>query len=77
MKKILPLKCFFSKEVPFAKSPDEFLLIRLGLFHGNFDLSFANNEEGVTPGPLPDDVVAVAVRRLLQHVGQLDECVFG
>lgn len=40
-------------------------------------LSLWDDEEGVTPGPLPDDVVSILVVRLFEDIRDLDQSVFG
>lgn len=73
----LPLQRFLSEEVTFAERSDEFLLERVVRSYCHFDLALGDYEKSISARALPDDVVALLIVALLEHVGNLDERIIG
>ena len=72
----LAVQSLLSEEVSFVKMSDE-LLVRAALLLGHLHSAAADDEEGVAHGALSDDVLALLVAVLLQHVSDLDEGLLG
>lgn len=73
----LPLQSLFSKEVSLAQRPNKVLLELILRPDRDADLPLRDDEECVAASTLADDVVAFLIVALLQHIGNLDERVFG
>lgn len=73
----LPLQRLFTEEVSFAQSPDELFLERILRPNRHFDLTLRDDEESVTASTLTNDIIAFLVVAFFQHVGNLDERIFG
>lgn len=69
------MQCFLSEEVALAKGADELFLLGVRLSDRHAHLTLGDDEEGVATCPLTDDVVALLVVALFQHVGNLAQGV--
>jgi hypothetical protein len=71
------LECLLAEEVAFAQRANELLLERVLRTNRDPNLTLRDDKESVAACALPDDVVAFLVVALLEHVGYLDERIFG
>lgn len=71
------MQCLFTKKVTLAQHANEFLVFRVRLTNRHANLTLRNNEERVTASALSHNVITLLIEGLFQHIGNLDQRVFG
>lgn len=68
---VIALQCLLAEKVALVQCSDELLLGPTALTDRHLDLTLGYDEERVTAGALPNDIVALLVVALLQHIADL------
>lgn len=73
---ILPLQRLFSEEISFAECSNKVFLTSFRT-NGDLYLALGDDEECVASSTLSDDIIALLVVALFQHIGYFAQSVFG